>query len=73
MIQDWVGCGTFSVVVSILLTVLMILVCLVLLRVYIRSNYSRVSDVYRIAQGSNENLIAKFTQTWVHCVELDFR
>ena len=73
MLRDWVGCGTFSVVVSVLLTVFMILVRPVLLRVCIRSIYSRVSDFYRIAQRSNENLIAKCTQTWVHCVELDFR
>ena len=32
--EIWVGCGTFSVVISVLLTVLMILVRLVLLRVY---------------------------------------
>ena len=31
----WVGCGTFSVVISVLLTVLTVLVCQVLLRVYI--------------------------------------
>jgi 5-bromo-4-chloroindolyl phosphate hydrolysis protein len=33
--EIWVGCGTFSVVVSILLTVLTVLVCQVLLRVCI--------------------------------------
>ena len=67
----WVGCGTFSVVVSVLLMVLTILIRLVLLRVCIRSNYSRVSDVCRIAQRSNENSRVKCTQTWVHCVKLD--
>ena len=33
MLRDWVGCGTFSVVISVLLTVLMVLVCQVLLQV----------------------------------------
>ena len=50
--EIWVGCGTFSVVVFVLVTVLTILVRLIILRVCIRSNYSRVSDVYRIAQRS---------------------
>ena len=53
--EIWVGCGTFSVVVSVLLMVLTILVRPVLLRVYKRPYYSCVSDVYRIAQRSNEN------------------
>ena len=42
-------------VASVLLTVLSVLVRLVLLRVCKRSHYSRVSDVYGIAQRSNEN------------------
>ena len=65
MLQDWVGCGTFSVVVSVLFTVLMILVCLVLLRVYKWSHYSTKKQ-WKFKR-------AKCTQTWVHCVKLDFR
>ena len=53
--EIWVGCGTFSEVVSVLLMVLSVLVRLVPLQICIRSNYSRISDVYRIAQRSNEN------------------
>ena len=48
MLQDWVGCGTFSAVVSVLLMVLSVLVRLVLLRVCKRSHYSHVSDIYRL-------------------------